>query len=302
MRVLVAGGTGFIGTALCETLAASGHAVSAFARSPDGPDLPADVDAVQGDVSDPEGLTETVADHDAVVNLVALSPLFKPRMANGHDIVHRQGTEHLLAAAESAGVDRFVQMSAIGADPEGSTAYLRAKGRAESATREADLEWTILRPSVVFGDGDEFLAFAKWVSFPPMTHRLLWPHVSPLPGARARFQPIWVGDVAAMVAEAATTPDHAGETYELGGPEVYTLAEIVRLVHAAEGKPARLVAVPNTLAKAGLTVTEHVPGFPLGADQGRALDLDNVAERNGVAALGRPVDELRPLEDYLGLA
>ncbi|MFW6448231.1 MAG: complex I NDUFA9 subunit family protein [Halobacteriota archaeon] len=301
MRVFVAGGTGFIGTALCRSLAGDGHEVTAASRSADAEALPAGVTAARIDLTDPDGLPAQLDGHDAAVNLVSLSPLFKPPSGLTHDEVHRRGTERLLAAAEEAGVDRFVQMSAISADPEATTAYLRAKGRAEAAVRGSDLEWTILRPSVVFGDGGEFIRFTRWVSFPPFIDRLAWPYASPLPGARVRFQPIWIGDFAPLVAEVTVGDGHGGETYELGGPAVFTLAEITRLVHRAEGKPARLVPFPTSLAKLGLSVAGAVPGFPLGADQGRALELDNVATDNDVEALGRSLSELRTLEAYLGL-
>lgn len=301
MRVLVAGGTGFIGTELCEALAEAGHEVTALSRSPHDGGLPTGVASISADVTDPDDLAGPLSDHHAVVNLVALSPLFKQPRSDAHDRVHRQGTEHLLAAAREAEVERFVQMSALGADPEGTTAYLRAKGRAEAALRGSDLASTIVRPSVVFGEGGEFLRFARWVSFPPFTDRLLWPHVTPLPGAKSRFQPIWVGDLRELLVEAVTGEGHDGETYELGGPEVYTLAKIVRLLHRSEGKPARLLPVPNAMAKVGLGVGGAVPGFPLGADQGRSLDLDNVPESNDVTALGRPIAELRRLPEFLGL-
>ncbi|MFP4589850.1 MAG: complex I NDUFA9 subunit family protein [Halobacteriales archaeon] len=301
MRVLVAGGTGFIGSALCADLAEDGHAVSAMARTVDGEALPAGVDGIEADVTARDGLVEALSGHDAVVNLVALSPLFEPPRGLTHDGVHRRGTEHLLDAAEEAGVDRFVQMSGIGADPDATTSHLRAKGRAEVAVRDRDLDWTIVRPSVVFGEGGEFVRFTRWVSFPPFSDRLAWPYVSPLPGARARFQPIWVGDMAPLLTEATVGEEHVGETYELGGPEVYTLSEIVRLVHRAEGRPARLLPVPTGLARIGLSIAGAVPGFPLGADQGRALDIDNVTADNAVARLGRPVAELLPLPAYLGL-
>lgn len=301
MEVLVAGGTGFIGTGLCRELHDRGHDVTALARGAETASVPAGVEAAEGDVTEPDTLTGPVDGVDAIYNLVALSPLFKPPQSTSHDAVHRRGTENLLAAAADAGVDRFVQQSALGADPNGPTAYLRAKGEAERAVRGSDLTWTVFRPSVVFCEGCEFLAFCRWVSFPPMTDRLFWPHVTPLPGAGARFQPIWREDLVHCQAAAIEDDDHIGATYELGGPEVFTLAELVEFVHEVEGSDARVLPVPTELGKLGLSLGEFIPGFPLGADQGRSLDIDNVPTRNDVTAFGREEHELRTLRSYLGL-
>lgn len=301
MKVLVAGGTGFIGRALCEVLDGRGHGVTAFARSEPSSPLPGDVTVHTGNVSNRDEVDQAIDGHEVVYNLVALSPLFKPPRGTSHTKVHQHGTEVLVRAAESAAVDRFVQLSALGADPDGPTAYLRTKGRAEEIVTESDLDWTIMRPSVVFGEGGEFIEFSKWVAFPPMTDGLWWPYVSPLPGAHSRFQPIWREDFVEILADVIKDPDHIGESYELGGPSQFTLAEIVRLIHRAEGKPARLIPMPTALAKAALSVGGMIPGFPLGGDQGRSLDLDNVPVENQLSAFGRTSDELRTLQSYFGI-
>jgi len=234
-----------------------------------------------------------------VVNLVALSPLFKPDGGDEmHDRIHRRGTENVLAVAEEAGVDRFVQMSALGADSNGSTHYIRAKGRADEAVRDADLDHVILQPSVVFGDGGEFVYFTKRLKeiFAPGVP------VYPLPGGgRNRFQPIWVGDLVPMIADAATEPEHANETYELGGPEVLSLREITNKVFESEGTAVSIVPLPMGLAKVGLTVLGSV-GFPMGKDQYRSLQFDNVVSENDVDAFGVAEADLKTFDEYLGLA
>lgn len=299
MNVLIAGGTGFIGRALCEALVDRGHEVTAMARSPPGEALPDGVSLETGDIRDRAATIDAVSGHDTIVNLVSLSPLFKPPKGASHDGVHRLGTQHLIEAAEATDTARFLQVSALGADADGATSYLRAKGEAEELVRASDLPWTIVRPSVVFGDGSEFVDFVRWVSFPPMIGRLWWPYVSPLPGAGARFEPIWVDDLVELLADVLEGDDHTGATYEIGGPEVLTLAEIVRLIHGAADKRARIIPIPTVLAKLPLSIGEYLPGFPLGADQGRSLDIDNVTTENDVAHLGRDPSELRTLDAYL---
>jgi len=296
MRVVVAGGTGFIGTHLCTELDQRGHDVVALSRSPDGAGLPDGVIVKRGDVTDRSSLESAVADADVVVNLVALSPLFKPDGGDEmHDRVHRRGTEVLLDVAAEAGVDRFVQLSALGADPNGPTHYIRAKGRADEAVRDADLDHVILQPSVVFGDGGEFVYFTKRLKeiFAPGVP------VYPLPGGgRNRFQPIWVGDLVPMVADAVVDPEHAGETYELGGPDVLSLREITDTVFDAEGQSVSVVPLPMGLAKVGLSVLGSV-GFPMGSDQYRSLKLDNVVATNDVGAFGVAEAELTTFDGYL---
>ncbi|MFC6615848.1 complex I NDUFA9 subunit family protein [Halopenitus salinus] len=299
MDILVAGGTGFIGSYLCRELADRGHQVTALSRSPE--DVFEDADSIEtavGDVTALDSIRETVAGHGAVVNLVALSPLFEPSGGNElHDTIHRGGTENLVAAAEDGGVDRFLQLSALGADPDGPTHYIRAKGRAEHIVREADLEETIVRPSVVFGDGGEFVGFTKRLKswFAPGVP------VYPLPGGgrRTRFQPIHVEDLVPMLATAIEDPEHAGETYELGGPERLTLREVTELVYAAEGRDVRIVSLPMSLARVGLTTLSVVPGFPMGPDQYRSLTFDNTTENNDVGVFGLTEDDLTTFGEYL---
>ncbi|AXR79435.1 complex I NDUFA9 subunit family protein [Natrarchaeobaculum sulfurireducens] len=293
MKILVAGGTGFIGTNLCAELARRDHEVTALARSPDADAVPDGVETAMGDVSAYDSIAETVAAHDAVVNLVSLSPLYQPTGAADHDAVHLGGTENLVRAAEDGDVDRFVQMSALDADPGGDTAYIRAKGRAERVVRNSSLEWTIFRPSVVFGDGGEFVGFTK---------QLTTPYVTGLPGGgRTRFQPIWVGDLVPMVADALEADAHVGEIYEIGGPDVFTLADVTRLAYEAEGRSVTVLPVPMALAKVGLTAIEPVPFVPFGGDQARSLEMDNTVSDNDVTAFGREESTLRTLESYLGL-
>jgi len=293
MQVLVAGGSGFIGSHLSRELLDRGHEVTVLSRSPE--DSPEGADAVVGDVTAYDSIEGPVADHDAVVNLVALSPLFKPSGGNeAHDRVHRGGTENLMKAAEAADVERFVQMSALGADPQGATHYIRAKGAAEQLVRESDLDSVVFRPSVVFGDGGEFVPFTK---------KLAPPFLTPLPGGgKTRFQPIHVADLVPMLADGVEDDEHVGEVYELGGPEKLTLARIAKLVHRADGRSATVLPVPMPLAGVGLTVAGAIPGFPMGKDQYKSLRFDNTTADNDVGAFGVAESEFTTIGSYLGLA
>jgi NADH dehydrogenase len=290
MNVLVAGGTGFIGQYLCERLLERGQEVTVLARSPDESVLPDGVDTVRGDVTAYDSIVDAFEGRDVVYNLVALSPLFEPKGGNEmHERVHLGGTENCVRASTEAGVDHFVQLSALGADPAGDTHYIRSKGRAENVVTESALDWTIFRPSVVFGDGGQFLSFTK---------KLTPPVVAPLPGGGStRFQPIYVEDMASILAETIEDDQHLNETYEIGGPEQLTLAELAKLVRES----VTVLPVPMGLAEVGLSIAGAIPGFPMGRDQYRSLQFDNTTADNDVDAFGYATSDLVTVGEYLGV-
>lgn len=285
MNVLVAGGTGCVGRACCRELVDRGHAVTAASRSPDPAAVPGSVDLTRLDVTEPP-LDDAVAGHDVVVNLVALPSHIEPRGA-GHEAVHAEGTRNLLAAGERCDVDRFVQLSALGVDSGIETDYFAAKRAAERTVRDAEFDWTIVRPSVVFGDGCAFLPFLR---------RLSRFGVVPLPGGgRLRLQPIWSDDLATVLADCTVDDGHAGATYAVGGPEVLSLRELVQAVRPG----ATVLPVPLPIASAVAAVLERVPGVPFGRDQVRVFAADNVVEESDVREVGIDPDELRPLRAFL---
>ncbi|MFP4189106.1 MAG: complex I NDUFA9 subunit family protein [Halobacteriales archaeon] len=292
MEVHVTGGTGFVGSHLCNELAERGHDVVAVSRSPEASPVEIDdsVERREGDVTQPATLDFSGA--DVVVHLVALSPLVKPR-GTTHDEVTAEGTRNVVEACERDGVGRLVHMSAVGADPDGETAYIRAKGESETAVSESSLDFTVFRPSVVFGEGGEFVSFTKL---------LTTPYVTGLPGGGdTRFQPLHVDDLVAALADAVEDDEHVGETYELGGPERLTLAEMSRSVYEAEGKSLVVVPVPMPLARVGLALADPLPFVPMGSDQYRSLRFDNVVEGTNDIETFVPVDELTTFDEYLGL-
>ena len=322
MHVLVTGGTGFVGSYLCDTLAARGHEVTALARNPHEADFDHDVATVQGDVTDYDSIESHFDGVDCVVQLVALSPLFKPDGGDEvHFEVHLRGTENAVKAAEAHDVPRFVQLSALGADPDGPTAYIQSKGQAEEVVKGSTRDWVIYRPSVVFGDGGEFV---------PFTRKLATPYLTPLPGAgKTRFQPIFVEELVEMIADgvegtttgphaedeeddevvqaivrvgASDDDPHAGRTYEIGGPEKLTLAEVAELAWAAKNKPVSILPVPMALAGIGLSMLDLVPGAPMGSDQYRSLKFDNTTQDNDVDTFGWEASELTTLQSYLGVS
>jgi|AntRauMinimDraft_4_1070384.scaffolds.fasta_scaffold00724_4 NADH dehydrogenase len=291
MKVLVLGGTGFIGNELTRELAARGHDVTVLARTPSD-DASNEFRTVNGDVTDYDSIEGAFQGQDAVVNLVALSPLYTPPGGNEmHDRIHRGGTENVIAAAQAHGVEKVVQLSALGADPDGPTAYIRAKGAAEELVRDSSLDWVVVRPSVVFGEGGEFVSFTK---------TLTTPYVTGLPGGGStRFQPIWVGDFVPILADCVDRDGHVGETYELGGPEVLTLADVTRAVYRADGKSVRILPVPMLLARIGLSIAGLIPGFPMGGDQYRSLAFDNTVSDNSLDEFGLDSRDLYTFGEYL---
>jgi NADH dehydrogenase len=293
MNVLVVGGTGFIGEKLCRELSDRGHAVTALSRSPDEADLPEDVRRETGDVTAYDSVESAFESQDAVVNLVALSPLFRPDGGDRkHFEIHLQGTENVVEAAKEHGVPRVIQMSALGADPDGPTAYIQAKGQAETVVEQSGLDYVIFRPSVVFGDGGEFVPFTKKLAPRP---------AAPLPGGGdTRFQPIWVGDLVPMLADAVEGDDHDGEVSEIGGPEVLTLEEVAETAHAADGHSFTAIPIPMALADVGLSVLGSLGG-PMGRDQARSLRMDNTTDDNDIGAFGYSEADLTTLGEYLGL-
>ena len=293
MNILVAGGTGFIGTNLVRELHDRDHDVTVLARDPDEADLPAGVERARGDVTAYDSIEGAFEGQDAVINLVSLSPLFQPSGGKTHTEVHLGGTRNIVRAAEAHDVRKIVQMSGLDADPNGPSEFLRAKGRAEAVVRDSDLAHTIYRPSTVFGDGGEFVSFTKL---------LTTPYVTGLPGGgRTPFQPIWVGDLVPMLAD-GVNEEHDGETYELGGPEVLTLADVTRLAYRAEGKWVKVLPVPMPLAKVGLTAADPIPFVPFGLDQYRSLKVDNTVADNDVDDFGVAESDLTSLGEYLGLS
>ena len=294
MQILVSGGTGFVGSYLCKELAGRGHSVTAIARNPPDEPQPSSITVVQADITNYDDLPEVIDGQDVVINLVSLSPLYHPKGGSrAHEAVTVSGTRNLVRAMEETGVERFIQMSALGADPDGPTAYIRAKGRADGIIRSSDLDWTIIQPSVIFGKGDEFIGFIK---------RVTTPGITVLPGAdSAKFQPIWVHDLVPLIADIVTEDKHDYATLELGGPRVYTLREVTQLIYQQNPLPLTIIPLPVGLARIGFSLARPIPFIPFGPDQARSLQFENITQNNAISEFDIDPAALRTLEEYLGI-
>lgn len=269
-NILVLGGTGFVGQHVCEALQRVHCRITVptrhIKRAAHIAHLPL-VTVANIDVTDPDALTRLVAGHDAVVNLVAILH----GSAAAFQAIHVDLPERLAAACVAAGVHRLVHVSALGASATGPSLYQRSKAAGEQALQSGhDLDLTVLRPSVIFGAGDHFLTlFARLQTLLP---------VMPLAGADTRFQPVWVQDVADAVVHALQTPATVGQTVEAVGPDVFTLAELVRLSGQAVGHTRPVFGLPQGLAMLQAGLMSLLPGEPMmSTDNVRSLSVDNVA-------------------------
>ena len=273
--VLLIGGSGFVGTAVAGRLAAAGKTLLVPTRRRERArhllSLPT-VDLVEADVTDPASLAVLMTGVDAVVNLVGVlhsrsgSP-YGPDFARAHVAL----PERIVTAAREARVQRIVHISALGAAVDGPSEYLRSKAAGEAAIRAAapEVGWTILRPSVIFGPGDRFLnLFAGLLKLFP---------VLPLGGAKARFQPVYVGDVAAVVAEALERPDAVGQAFDMAGPRQYSLQALVEYVGTLTGHPRPVIPLPEGLALLQAALLECLPGPLMSRDNVRSMRVPNVA-------------------------
>lgn len=235
------------------------------------------VDLLTANVHEDAALAQLVQGCDAVVNLIAILH----GSASAFEQVHVALPRRLAAACRAASVRRVVHVSALGVGPDAPSRYLRSKTQGEAVLAAAGLELTLLRPSVIFGAHDRFLnLFATLQAFAP---------VVPLAGSTARFQPVWVGDVAQAVVAALGNPATAGQTYECTGPGTFTLSDIVRLAGRWAGHERLQIALPQWAGRLQAAAMSLLPGEPLmSADNLDSMAVPNVATGTlpGLAALG----------------
>lgn len=295
-HVVILGGTGFVGRHLVPRLLGDGHRVTVLSRKLSDDKraaLSPGASVREGDPFDAGVLRSAFDDADAVVNLVGILNEHGDD-GSGFERVFVGLTESVIAAMQSAGVRRLLQMSALHAG-DGNSHYLQARGRAEREVRASRLDWTVFRPSVIAGPGDGlFCRFDGLLRIAPLL---------PIGRADARFQPVWVGDVAEAFARALVDDASIGQRYDLVGPEVMTLAQIVHMTAQARGRHRAVIALPETLGQLQAEIGEHLPGKPISRDNWRALQLDSVSDDDGLARLGIARTAVTPkLPEILGEA
>jgi uncharacterized protein YbjT (DUF2867 family) len=271
-QVTIIGGSGFVGRHIARLLATRGVRVVVPTRNRERAKrelivLPT-AEVVRADVHSPADLDAVVSGSDAVINLVGI--LHETRRG-AFDRAHVELPGKIVAACRRVGVSRLLHMSALGAAPQAPSAYLRSKGEGEAVVTQAHgeaLAVTVFRPSVIFGDGDSFLSlFARMQRVMPLV-LLGSPH--------AKFQPVWVEDVARAYADALGDRDTFGQSYELCGPKVYSLRELVALAGRISGHPRRIVGLGKRASYLQALALEFSPVKILTRDNVRSMSVDNV--------------------------
>jgi NADH dehydrogenase len=296
--ITVFGGTGFIGRHLVRRLAARGARVLVTSRNPSrGGHLQpmgrvGQIVVERVDLGSEQALARALAGASGVVNLIGM--LHETRQRRFADV---QGAlpGRIARVAADAGIERMVQLSAIGADPDSQSAYARSKAEGERRVHEALPSATIVRPSIIIGPEDSFFnrfaEMARWLPALPL-----------IGGGKTLFQPVYVGDVADAIVAGLQRSDAAGQTYELGGPQVYSFAELMRYMLGVLGRRRLLVPVSFGMAELQARFLELLPVPPLTRDQVELLKTDNVVARGakGLADLGiapTPIELIVP--EYL---
>jgi NADH dehydrogenase len=276
--VTVFGAGGFLGRYVAQSLLKTGVRIRAAERDPRRAWYLkplgglGQVQFVRADVTDRAAVAAAVQGSDAVINLVGI-------LKGPFHQIHVDGARNVAEAAAAAGVPALVHISAIGADPEAESAYGRSKGEGEDAVRAAFPGATIIRPSIAFGQEDNFInRFARMARLMP---------ILPVLRPSWKLQPVHAADLGKAIALAALDPgNHAGQTYELGGPNVMTMAELNKWICDTTGRHRPLAALPGPIGKAIARVTGWAPGAPITWDQWLMMQTDNVAAGPGFDAFG----------------
>ncbi|MBP8081524.1 MAG: complex I NDUFA9 subunit family protein [Arenimonas sp.] len=294
LNIVVLGGSGFVGRLLVKQLAEQGHRLTVLSRNLSShPErlLPPGVTLREMDVYDAEALRQALAGADVVVNLVGILNESGDD-GSGFRHAHVELTRRVIDACKSNRVRRLLQMSSLNAG-RGSSHYLHSRGEAEASVKASGLDWTIFEPSVIFGTGDGlFTRFAALIKYPPAL---------PLACADAKFAPVYVGDVVEAFSRSLRDRGTIGEVYELYGPDVFTLKQIVQMTAQQLGLKRLLIPLPDFLGRIQGLVCDFVPGKPFSSDNFRSLQTDSVGGIDGLHRLGIvPTRVAQVLPDLLG--
>jgi len=296
-QITVFGGSGFLGRHAVRALAKAGWRIKVATRHPNRAFFlrpmgqVGQIGFVKCDITDPDQVAAALSGSQAAVNLPGI--LFQ--RGQTFDEVHAAGAGHVAEAAARLGLKQLVHISAIGADTESDSHYAQSKGEGEKRVRAAFPAAVILRPSIVFGPEDQFFnSFANLARYLPA--------LPLIGGGRTRFQPVFVGDVAAAIVAALDLPDAQGRTFELGGPATYSFKELLEIVLSETGRRRILVPIPFALAAIKAFFLQFAPRPLLTPDQVKLLRHDNVVAPTapGLAELGiRPTTVEAEVPVYL---
>jgi NADH dehydrogenase len=289
--VTVFGGGGFLGRYTAQALFKTGARVRVAQRNPRGANFlhplaaVGQMQLVPADVRDPRAVRAAVKGSDAVINLVGI-------LKGDFHSIHVAGARNVAEAAAEAGAGALVHVSAIGADPRSESAYGRSKGEGEEAVRAAFPGATLIRPSLLFGREDNFVnRFAGMARLAP---------VLPVVSGRTKLQPVYAAEVGRAVTAAALDPRrHGGKTYELGGPQVLTMRELMEWVVETTGRGRPLLDIPDPIGRLIAKTTGWLPGAPITFDQWLMLRRDNVVSEGaeGLEAFGLPKTPLAAVSE-----
>ncbi len=296
---VIFGGSGFVGRAIISQLRRQGFRIVVPTRNREivrSLGVLPEVKIVVADIYDPDALEKLLADADVAINLVGILNEKGHHRGRGFYTAHRDLTGAIVKACVEAGVPRFLQMSALKANAkEGPSDYLKSKGEAEALVRAApdSLAWSIFQPSVIFGPDDSFMnKFAQLLKLSP---------VLPLARPNARFAPVYVGDVAEAFSKSIDDASTHGKTYQLCGPRVYSLRELVTYVRDQLGLRRSIVGLPDPVARMQARVFDFVPGKPLSTDNLRSLMVHSICDSDGLGELGIDAESLEAIApSYLG--
>ena len=274
--ILITGASGYLGSHILKQLAQAGRPIRALVRSrawaeAEGRLSGHNVEWVEGDVTRPETLAAAVNQVDSIIHTVAIAI---EKGGRTYEAINYQGTVNIVDAAKAAGVRRFINISQLGADPGLPYRFLASKGKAQAYVAASNLEWTAFRPSVMWGPEDEFAnTFARLVPLTP----LIFPIIG---SGQAAFQPVWVDDVATAVVKSLDDPAALGQEFELGGPEVLTIAEIERRTLRAIGARRLMIPTPIPLLRIAVALMGILPSPPVTTSLLDLLSVDNTVKEN----------------------